>query len=74
MNPDLKLTLREAYGKHYDTSELSRDTKVTHDFSMRAWERLTRNLPIGEIDNTVVADFRAAMLAEGTRVRLSTYG
>lgn len=64
-HPDAKLTLREAFDKHYDTTELRKSSVDTIEYLLRRWERFTRNPPVGKIDNATVADFREACIRHG---------
>lgn len=64
-HPDASLTLRQAFEKHYDKSDLAPASLKMHHFALKAWERLTDNPPVGEIDNAVVAAFRQAAVESG---------
>lgn len=63
-HPDARLTLRECFEKYYDTSELSPNTMGKMRYALNAWERLTDDLPVGLIDDSVAANFRTAALTE----------
>lgn len=62
VHPDSDLTLREAFEKHYDKSDLSPDgLRTIHDALLR-WERFTDNPAVGNVNNETISEFRRAML------------
>lgn len=76
VHPDRQLTLREAYGRHYDKSELSPRTAAKIGYELKAWEKFSGDPPIGQIDDATAAEFRATMLKSGLSPRTinSTWG
>ena len=62
-HPDAKLTLREAYEKHY--RKPSKTTCVTYEAQLKLWERFSGNPPVGKITNETMEDFRLAALEAG---------
>ncbi|MFV0443871.1 MAG: tyrosine-type recombinase/integrase [Planctomycetaceae bacterium] len=64
-HPDATLTMREAFEKHYDKSELSEATINLYRFGFVVWEKLTSNPPVGSITNETMAAFRQAALDRG---------
>lgn len=68
-HPDASLTLREAYERHYDKSELCKGSLRKMHYAIAAWEKLTTNPPIGEITNATAAGFRQAAIDHGYHPR-----
>ena len=64
-HPDAKLTLREAYEKHYDVTELAHSTVKWYRYVLNKWESVTDNPPIGEISNDTLAEFKKRCLDNG---------
>lgn len=64
-HPDAKLTLREAFEKHYDKDELVEATLRRFDEALRKWERFTNNPTIGRTADKTVAQFRQECLDRG---------
>jgi len=64
-HPDAKLTLRQAFEKHYDQSELKLNSKKQFQYVLNRWEELTDNPPIGDIDNEAVKRFKQKLLDRG---------
>ena len=62
-HPDAKLTLREAYEKHYDKSELASGSLSTFQAMLRRWEQHTDNPPVGDADDTTMRQFKDGLCA-----------
>lgn len=58
-----RVTLRDAFERYYDTSELKPRTIEKYRHLMNAWERHTCNPPVAEINDAVVDGFRKSCLA-----------
>lgn len=61
-HPDRKLTLRQAFDKHYDQTELRDSTKSLIHYTLLRWERLSGNPPLCKITNDVIAEYRQALI------------
>ena len=68
-HPDAKLTLRQAYLKYYDRTELRKATADLHRFILNRWEKSTNNPSIGKIDNALLVQFKQTLLDEGLAAR-----
>lgn len=62
-HPDAQLTLRQAWEKYHRSPDQSARYQQNMRTTLSHWERCTDNPPIGEIDNAVMARFRAAFLS-----------
>lgn len=63
-HPDANLTLRQAFDRHYDKSEVGPKAMIAYQAAFKAWARLTGDPPICEIDLETIAAFRTAALKE----------
>lgn len=63
--PDAKLTLRENYEKHYDTSELKPTTVSQFRFQLTRWEKFSGNPAVVKIDNELLHAYRQACIEAG---------
>lgn len=59
------LTLREAYERFYDRTDLSKASVRGDGYFLNYWEHATDNPPVGEITNQTLTAFKAAMLESG---------
>lgn len=66
-HPDAKLTLKQAFEKYKrpDLADASRLTLINYRNSIRRWEELSGNPPIGKIDNTLLAQLREQQIEAG---------
>jgi integrase len=73
-HPDLLLTIREAFEKHYDQSELSPNSRDKMKWEISRWERFMGAITVGEIDNLALDRYRKAASDAGLAPRTVNSG
>jgi integrase len=65
LKPAARITLRQAFERHYDKTDLCKGRIGTYRRYLKLWERFTGDPVIGAVDNEIVATFRAAAIEAG---------
>jgi integrase len=63
VDPDAALTLRAAFDKHYERDRLSASTLQQFYITLRKWEALTDDPPVGSITNAILDRFKSDVLS-----------
>jgi hypothetical protein len=65
IRPESRFTLSECFHKLYDKSDLTVKYLRVITAQLHSWERLTGSTAVGDVTNETVAQWRAAMVADG---------